>query len=316
MDRITIQYPLLHFSFLVILFLFYNSHSGVVKVQYSGLIVEDSRICSPSPDFNGGDDGWGNVTYFSSNDRIDRTYIKIPIPDIIDTTTIKSIKYAELNIYITGLQSEQFGISIHEVLEEWFEYQINWNNKPTHTTGAMDSIILMDKDTWVSYDITDNFIKWVRNEKPYHGMVMKSYIEGYPIQNSITLASSDHEEIPKRPILEISNPLLPDTLISDLATHINGSGNKQKKNNQPVTFSFIQEGTRTNILYKVNKDDMVKIDVYDLRGKMIQSLTNTYHSSGSYTVTLNENKLANKIYFLKVRVGHRDMKGNKFIVKK
>src|SRR5664279_4844888 len=90
--------------------------AGTLVVRYSGNIVSDARITSIAPYFNGGNETWGNVTYFSSNGNTERTYLQIPIPNKIYTVSSQRITKACINITFTGLESDRFEICLSEVL--------------------------------------------------------------------------------------------------------------------------------------------------------------------------------------------------------
>ena len=120
--------------------------AGTVTIQYNGNIVDDARIVSIAPGFNGGGDVWGNVTYFTNNNNIECTYFRIPIPPFITSQYADSIINATFKLYFTGLQSAPFDISIHEVTSNWGEFSITWNNRPNYVPAALDTITLVQED--------------------------------------------------------------------------------------------------------------------------------------------------------------------------
>ena len=196
------------------------SYAGTVTLQYAGDVVDDARITSISPGFNGGGDPWGNVTYFTSNSNTGRTYIHIPIPFFITPQHSDSITNANLKLYFSGLQSPNFDISVHEITGNWSEFSITWSNRPNHYLTAIDTITLVEENVWVDFNITKLVKEWVSGEKTNYGVVIKPLVEGPPIQNLSVLSSSDESNSSLRPILEMSSPQLPDTFINFLTENL------------------------------------------------------------------------------------------------
>ncbi|MEM8486286.1 MAG: N-acetylmuramoyl-L-alanine amidase [Bacteroidota bacterium] len=60
---------------------------------------------------------------------------------------------------------------------------------------------------------------------------------------------------------------------------------------------------RTTIRYYLNQDGIVSLSVYDVRGKRVASLVNTFQERNQwYTATLDTDGLANGIYFYRIQV--------------
>jgi len=66
----------------------------------------------------------------------------------------------------------------------------------------------------------------------------------------------------------------------------------------------------TTIQYGIPKDEFVKLTVYDVTGREVATLVDSYQNQGSYDVTFNANSLASGIYFYKLNAG-----GKQFINK-
>jgi hypothetical protein len=62
----------------------------------------------------------------------------------------------------------------------------------------------------------------------------------------------------------------------------------------------------TQISYSVAQDGMVKITLFDVLGKQVATLVNTFKSAGSYKVELNANnyKMSSGIYYYKIQSGN------------
>jgi len=57
---------------------------------------------------------------------------------------------------------------------------------------------------------------------------------------------------------------------------------------------------KTNIKYDVAKNGLVKITVYDLLGRVVKVLENTYRKAGTYQIAFNGTNLASGIYIYKI----------------
>lgn len=76
----------------------------------------------------------------------------------------------------------------------------------------------------------------------------------------------------------------------------------------PLTFSLSQNypnpfNPTTNIKFNIPKMGNVKLNVYDISGKMIKELINTNLNAGSYSVVLNAENLSSGTYFYKLEAG-------------
>ena len=293
--------------FLSILLIFVVDHSiaGTVTIQYDGSIVDDARIVSAAPGFNGGGDSWGNVTYFTSNNNSMRTYILIPIPLFITPQHSDSITSANLKLYFSGIQSPNFEISAHEILNIWNEYSITWNNKPNHNLTALDTFTLLQDHIWIDFNITELVKNWVNGEKTNNGVVIKYLIESSPIQNLSVLESSDVANSSLRPILEITSSQLPDTLINNSLTSLDDLGSQSFHSlgfklyqNYPNPFNPV-----TNIEYAVFKPSNVSITIYNLQGQQLEIIDEGFKTVGNYKIKFYNNNYPSGIYYYKLSSG-------------
>jgi hypothetical protein len=205
-----------------------SATAGTALIRYSGKKVSDASITSISPYFNGGNQIWGNVAYFSSNGNTERTFLQIPVPEIINELSPSRISKAYINITFSGLESDSFKICLNEVFDSLNELSISWNNQPTFDEIALDTIILRKAyvnqnpiDTIVSFDITQLLIKNLISEKRKSiNVVFKALIENWPEQNVCTFSSSDDPIAEQWPELIIESSDLPDTLFTDYSTSI------------------------------------------------------------------------------------------------
>jgi endo-1,4-beta-xylanase len=93
-----------------------------------------------------------------------------------------------------------------------------------------------------------------------------------------------------------------DTSKAGLISSVEGKESFPEKfhisNNYPNPFNPV-----TLINYYVAKTAHIKIDVYDITGKQVNSLVNDVQSPGRYTVIFNAEKLSSGIYFYRFKAG-------------
>lgn len=76
----------------------------------------------------------------------------------------------------------------------------------------------------------------------------------------------------------------------------------------PLTYSLSQNypnpfNPTTQIQYSIEKKGNVTLRIYDLLGRQVEELVNTYQQPGIYTVTFNASKLSTGVYFYKLESG-------------
>ncbi|MDD5362108.1 MAG: YCF48-related protein [Ignavibacteria bacterium] len=67
------------------------------------------------------------------------------------------------------------------------------------------------------------------------------------------------------------------------------------QNNYPNPFN-----STTKIIYKINKDDRYKLELFNITGKKIETLFDKYIKRGEYEINYNANNLSSGIYFIKL----------------
>jgi Secretion system C-terminal sorting domain len=58
----------------------------------------------------------------------------------------------------------------------------------------------------------------------------------------------------------------------------------------------------TKVNFQINKSGIVKLNVYDIKGNLVQSLINERKNTGEYTYEFNGNGLSSGVYFYKLEV--------------
>ena len=311
----------LTFCFIIHFFLFLPYlWAGTIKIQYDGSIAKDARITSGAVGYNGGNANRGNVTYFSSNNKIDRTYFQIPLPSFITPEFAATITSAKFKVYFDGLQSGPFDISLNEVTSAWDEDLITWLIKPDHNSVPEDTITLEQEYIWVEFEITDLVKNWIWGEKNNYGFVLKPLIEYPPIHDTSSLITSDDSDASFHPVLEITSSDPADTVITGLTNSFrelktNIISNIQLFPNFPNPFNC-----NTIINYNLSNPGKVVLKIYNNMGEEIITLINSYQTAGNkfatwngknkngvsvssglyyYSLDYNEKKLKRKMLFLK-----------------
>ncbi|MEO8446192.1 MAG: T9SS type A sorting domain-containing protein [bacterium] len=71
----------------------------------------------------------------------------------------------------------------------------------------------------------------------------------------------------------------------------------------------------TSISYELAHNDFVEIKVYDVAGKELMSLVNSYKDAGKHSVTFNGTNLSSGIYFYKLKAGEFEMVRKMMLIK-
>jgi endo-1,4-beta-xylanase len=128
------------------------------------------------------------------------------------------------------------------------------------------------------------------------GITLWGYKEGEMWQTTCYLVRSDNTWRPAMTWLAQyvkDNPL---TGINETAS--NTPSKYELDQNYPNPFN-----PTTNIRYSIAKTAKVTLKVYDVLGRVVQTLVNTVQMPGQYTVTLNAGNLASGIYFYRINAG-------------
>jgi hypothetical protein len=164
---------------------------------------KDAYVVEGYPEENsGGDTGLvsGYLPDFGS--RRHRTYLEfdlspnpLPAGALITKTTLALYKYPDS----TGAT---MNLGVYKVLNSWEESSITWNNQPSFSAQAEDSIIFVDTETWIYWHI-DNLVQgWLDGSIGNYGVVLKVTDEATSDKSTIFI-SSDHPDDSIRPKLEI-----------------------------------------------------------------------------------------------------------------
>jgi Secretion system C-terminal sorting domain/FG-GAP-like repeat/ASPIC and UnbV len=98
------------------------------------------------------------------------------------------------------------------------------------------------------------------------------------------------------------------------------SSTVQKENSKPVSFKLEQNypnpfNPSTIISYQLPKSSNVKITVFDMLGREIQTLLNERKSAGSYNTTFTANNLASGVYIYRIQADEFTMSKKMLLIK-
>jgi hypothetical protein len=74
---------------------------------------------------------------------------------------------------------------------------------------------------------------------------------------------------------------------------------------RPMWYSIEQNSpnpfnSTTIIEYQIEKDEFVKINVYDITGRFVKELVNCYRTAGIYKVEFNASNIASGVYYYRL----------------
>ena len=127
------------------------------------------------------------------------------------------------------------------------------------------------------------------------GITFWGYVEGSIWQTSCFLV---HTNGTSRPVVQWlaqyvkANP----TDVKEITSQIPVS--YELKQNFPNPFN-----PTTNIQYNIPKTSQVSLRIYDVLGRLVQTLVNTEQKPGSYSVTFNAQNFASGVYFYQINAG-------------
>jgi len=85
--------------------------------------------------------------------------------------------------------------------------------------------------------------------------------------------------------------------------------NEMKESLQPISFSLEQNypnpfNPKTIIRYSITQESLVKLNVYDLMGRLVYTIVNTQQQPGWHTADFDASKLASGIYIYRLQAGN------------
>ena len=241
---------------------------------------------------NAGDALRVRASLADSNKRM--TYIKFDLSGY--SSEIGSAKLAIWVDRVLG-SSNQDTAHLYKVGDDnWSESTITWNNAPVMGDYMLTQIFKYrtstDPDTLYQWDVTS----YVQTE--YAGDKKVSFL----LADTNSLLATDlriysHETAGFEPTLVIQSPngveggrVLPQAI--------------SLSQNYPNPFN-----PSTMIRYTVGSSQIVRLEVYDMLGRVVTTLVNERQPKGEYSVTMSADKLVSGVYFYKLIIGdHQETK--------
>ncbi|NIR63151.1 MAG: T9SS type A sorting domain-containing protein, partial [Aliifodinibius sp.] len=70
--------------------------------------------------------------------------------------------------------------------------------------------------------------------------------------------------------------------------------------NYPNPFNAV-----TNIRYRLNKGGIVRLDLYDIAGRLVENLINSYNPAGEHVLTIDAGDLPSGVYYYRMKLGRQ-----------
>ncbi|HHE38170.1 MAG TPA: DNRLRE domain-containing protein, partial [Candidatus Cloacimonetes bacterium] len=144
---------------------------------------------------------------------------------------------------------------------------------------------------WFEVDITDLVQAWVNSQVENYGFVIRAQT-GYKWSK---FYSKEYSNPNLHPYLEINYTpsAVDENAIIFPAVNIE---------NYPNPFN-----TETTISYQLQKSGKVSLSIYDIKGKLMETLVKRYQTNGSYSVTCHTSGFPSGVYFYQLVVDEYSM---------
>lgn len=175
------------------------------------------------------------------------------------------------------------------IIEEWtlagFGSWSQWN-PPIHLEGNGTSYLQEGKSYWLwAIGKETTWTMWCFNEDP-----------ALTCPHTIRRENEDWLNISNETASAFRVDVITNVGISASNTNISSG---YVLSNYPNPFN-----TSTTITYSIAKQDNVKLIVYDIHGREIQSLVDEFQLEGEYVINFNPDQLPNGIYLCKLMLGN------------
>lgn len=289
--------------------------AGTVTIQWDDDIVVDCEMThwvdrGVDRYFCYGDDEWSAVTYFSSNQKRERYYYKIPIPLILTEAPADSVFFKVYKNDIIYFGGESVTLSICRMVEDLspdFESLVgNYKAPLFDSTSIATSITFPEEyEGWISFNITELVNNWAFSKWKNYGLVLKMAQEHSPTQVRIGVYQSSVSNIDLHPKIEAYAPFLPDTIIrSSVPVLTDSYSNEENVTNFILAQNYPNPfNPSTTINYSIPNRLFVNISVYNSLGQKVAELVNEEKDAGSYQTSFEALDLSSGIYFYQIISG-------------
>lgn len=150
---------------------------------------QDSWVIEVHPNSN-----WGNSPNLDVGGQQGGyiwTLIKYDLPDLDPAVTINSAKMRLYHYGNSYTPPDPITINAHEILEDWDESTVTWNNQPSHSSDVVGSITKSPKEYgWWEIGITSLVKKWISKESPNYGVKL---IAPEATEGSVIFSSKEND---------------------------------------------------------------------------------------------------------------------------
>jgi hypothetical protein len=270
---------------------------AMISVSFAQSIVlevdKDAFICDCQPDANNPS---GPVTklfqgpyYVSSHQCYARTascWDLSSLPQGI-TITQATIDFKCVSTY--GSMTGQ--MAFYRFLQSWGEESITTNNLPPHT--SQDSIVKNwpSAGQWLSIDATSLVRFWYEHPDSNFG-IYGHCVNTTSTNGAAAFYSSRYGTSADRPKLTITYST------TDVKLEGTMLPSQFRLDAYPNPFN-----PTTNISYTLEKSGRINLNVFDLNGRIVDNLIDSYQSSGEHQVQWNANRFSSGIYLISLTCG-------------
>ncbi|OUT39082.1 MAG: hypothetical protein CBB66_03900, partial [bacterium TMED6] len=140
--------------------------------------------------------------------------------------------------------------------------------------------------------------------RKYNGEIIDIPVMGYD-QSEFTIGYCEYGDIPEFKLYRPSTGMLND-LSGDIHSWQNHNitvMDNLSLNNMPSEVSLQPAypnpfNPSTNLVYSLSNDGDIKLSIYDINGRLIDNLVDSYQFAGNYNVSWNANEMSSGVYFV------------------
>ena len=233
------------------------------------------------------------VAEFSGANHFERIMIQFDLSELENAT----IEDATLHLYrffscpMSGTTATNFYAIIQEWSEETWDPHSHIQYNPYVWTSFTFSGTGGNYGIWFEVDITDLVQAWVNGSVENHGFVIRAQT-GYKWSK---FYSKEYSNPNLHPYLEVTYTAsaIDENDVMLPAVNIE---------NYPNPFN-----TETTISYQLQKSGKVSLSIYDIKGKLMETLVKRYQTHGSYSVTCYTSGFPSGVYFYRLVVDDYSM---------
>jgi hypothetical protein len=179
-----------------------------VNIRPNANLGKDALINSQTPTTNEGNSldlacwSWTNNGSTNARSLMQFDLTSIPTNAVIQSATLNL--YCNTTSAITQLHSGSNASFLRRIITSWQENTVTWNTQPSTTT--VDQVTLgastSNNQNYLNIDLKSMVSAWVADANGNYGLMLQ--LQNESIYRSVILASSDHGDSTKRPLLTVT----------------------------------------------------------------------------------------------------------------